>query len=408
MAACFACGALSAPGQSYALGLYFESFVADLGLTRVTVSSVYAWATVAAAALLPFIGRLADRSSSRRYLGLVVAGMGATLFALGTANSIVGLAAGFFCLRLLGQGAIGLGTITAVLRWFHRHRGRAAAMAALGYAFGEFTMPAIITALQGQVGWRGSMLGLGGAYLLLAMLVASVLRDPPGTAPDAGGAAQRSRPAGTGEWMRQPVFWSLVALATIVPTVLTGVALHQLALFRSVAWSAGDVVSALRAYAIANLVATYGAGLLLDRIASKFGVAISMTMLSLALAVPLLGPSIIAGPVVFWSLLGAAAGSATGTHGVLWAEYFGVASIGSIKGVVNATRNAATAAGAVGFAALAGPEGDYRLSLLVAATLGGVGLVGAMLLPRSHRGAVALSVPLTAAVASPAASEAAP
>jgi hypothetical protein len=86
------------------------------------------------------------------------------------------------------------------------------------------------------------------------------------------------------------------------------------------------------------------------------------------------------------ALVGAAAGSATGTQGVIWAESFGVAAIGSIKGVVNATRSAATAAGAVVFAALAGPEGDYRLPLFAAATLAGVGLVGALFLPRSHRG----------------------
>ncbi len=385
MAVCFACGALSAPGQSYALGLYFDAFVTDLGLTRVAVSSVYGWATLTAAALLPLLGRLADRSSSGRYLGLVVAGLGGALFFMGTVGEVVGLAVGLFCLRLLGQGAIGLGTITAVLRLFDRHRGRAVATAALGYAFGEFTMPALITTLQARIGWRESLMALGGIYLACALLVAGLLRAPESSGSGGGATAEKPKSASVSAWIRRPVFWALVALATIVPTVLTGVALHQLALFRFAAWRAEDVVPSLRAYAIANLVATYGAGLLMDRIASKFGIAFSMTMLELAVTLPLVWPSLSVGPVVFWALLGAAAGSASGTHGVLWAEYFGVSSIGSLKGIVNATRNAATAAGAVVFVALAGSEGNYQLPLVAAATLAGLGLAGAVLLPRAHR-----------------------
>lgn len=279
VAACFACGALSAPGQSYALGLYFEAFMNDLGVSRVSVSSVYAGATLAAAALLPVIGRLADRSSSRVFLATVIAGLGMTLFALAFAQSVVGLAVGLFGLRLLGQGSVGLGTITTVTRWFDKHRGRAAAIAALGYAFGEFTMPALIVSLQNGLGWRGSMMALGGASLLASLLLALVLRDP-APRPCAVGAVGPSRATrGVTNAMRQRVFWVLMALATIVPMVLTGVLLHQLAIFRSVAWDPADAVSALQAYAIANLVVTYGTGHLLEQVPSKFGAAFALTAL---------------------------------------------------------------------------------------------------------------------------------
>jgi MFS family permease len=59
------CAALSAPGQSFALALYMDPVARELGTSRVGVAAIYAWATLAAALVLPVAGRIADRTSSR-------------------------------------------------------------------------------------------------------------------------------------------------------------------------------------------------------------------------------------------------------------------------------------------------------------------------------------------------------
>jgi predicted MFS family arabinose efflux permease len=110
--ACLLCAALSAPGQSFALALYMEPIAGELKTSRVDVAAVYAWATLAAAAVLPLAGRVADRSSSRFYLGAVIGLMGLSMLLLSTVSSLSLLAVAFFALRLLGQGAIGLGVLT--------------------------------------------------------------------------------------------------------------------------------------------------------------------------------------------------------------------------------------------------------------------------------------------------------
>jgi MFS family permease len=69
--ACLLCAALSAPGQSFALALYMEPIAAELGASRVDLAGLYAWATLAAALLLPVAGRIADRTSSRVFLSAV-------------------------------------------------------------------------------------------------------------------------------------------------------------------------------------------------------------------------------------------------------------------------------------------------------------------------------------------------
>lgn len=392
--ACFLCAALSAPGQSYALGLYFESFATDFGTDRMAVSSVYAWATVVAAALLPVIGRLADRWPAKVFMGAAIAGIGTALLGLAHADTLVGLALGLFFLRLLGQGAIGLGTITSVLRWFDQHRGRAVAIAALGYGFGEFTMPALITELQSRFGWRGSMLALGAAYFVCALLLSAVLRDAPMRMATAQPSARAPAPdISAHEAIRIPVFWALLGLVAISPMLLTGLLLHQIAIFRDASWDPARVASALQAYAVCNVVATYATGLLLERTPAKFGIPVMLMVLSGAVVVPLLGIEHAAASMAFGALLGAAAGSAAATNGVIWAEYFGVTSIGAIKGIVSAVRNGSTAAGAVGFAALAGPSGEYGLPLASALSIALLGAASALLLPRSNRTHVALDSP---------------
>lgn len=379
VAACFLCGALSAPGQSYALGLYFESFVSDLGVSPVALASVYAWATLAAALLLPWLGGLADRSSSRTFLVSVVAALGITLVVTSLVGSVFGLAAALFALRLLGQGAIGIGTLSAVVRWFRRHRGRAAAIAASGYAFGEFVAPGVIVWLEQLVGWRASLVVLGLTYLLVLTPVLSLLlRDP--DAPSDAPIRVESDPIATKAGWKRPLFWVLVLLATLVPLVLTGVFLNQVGLFRAAGWDTTDVVSTIRAYAVTNLIVTYLTGWLLESTPSKVGLVLAMFALAAALTVPLLGHHSTHASLVYGALLGAAAGATSGTNGVIWADYFGVESIGSVKGFVNAARNGATALGAVIFAA-AGARGAYDVASACALILACVALAAAALLP---------------------------
>lgn len=103
------CALLSSPGQSFVLSLYLEHLIADTGLTRVQLSSLYSGATLLAAAVLPFLGRLADRLTARRYMAGVLVMLGVFLSVLGTASGLVTVAVAFFGLRLLGQGAIEIG-----------------------------------------------------------------------------------------------------------------------------------------------------------------------------------------------------------------------------------------------------------------------------------------------------------
>jgi MFS family permease len=379
VALAFLCSALSSPGQSFAFSLYLEHLIRDVGISRVELSTLYAVMTLSAAACLPLVGRIADRRTGRTFLTAVLVLMGLALVLFASVRNVMMLGAAFFALRLLGQGAIALGTLTEVVRWFRRYRGRALAIVTLGYAVGEMLFPGTIFLLIERVGWRGSALVFAGLYLFVfAPVVAWGLRprteadgpqdgERPVTLIRAGAPAElpAERSFTFRETLRTPAFWGMLACVAVPPMVATAVIFHQVALFASFGWTAALVPPAFMAYAGASVLMTYSTGFLLERIPSRFGVALAMAFTiaafaSLALAIP--GA---VGTLVYGALLGLGAGTIATTNSVVWPDYFGVEALGAVKGVVNAARNGATAIGPPLAALLVTGDGSFAVALLV-------------------------------------------
>lgn len=394
VAIAMACSALSAPGQSYLLSLYLDRLVIDLGLSRVQLSSLYSVATLAAAAALPFAGRLADRVSSRRFLGGVLMLLAVSFLYMATVRTAIALGAALFMLRYLGQGALSLGTLTTTVRWFREYRGRALAFVSLGYAVGEIFFPALILALIRTFGWRGSWVALAGMYGLVLSPGAfwmlrerDPLREPVDGIPKQdesreGGHQDADALDGTGERsvglreaMRLPVFWGVILCVAIPPLIATGVIFHQVGLFASRGWATELVAPAFACYAVGGIVATYTTGLMLERVPSRYAVATALLLLVVALGTPWLPVGSVTGALIYGGLLGMAGGTVAIANAVIWPDYFGIASLGSIRGVVNAVRNGSTAIGPPLVAALVTPAGSYAPAVVV---LGGLALAGAL------------------------------
>jgi len=380
------CSALSSPGQSFALSLYIEHLITDLGISRVGISSIYAAATLSAAATLPLVGAFADRSTARRFMFSVLLGIGLALVLLSQARGVIGVAAALFALRLLGQGAVGLGTLTATVRWFRRYRGRALAIVGLGYALGELVFPGLIVLLTGWFGWRGSLLALAAFYVAVAAPLAHrhlrerTSDDPPmdgSNGDEVHGSGRRSAlpelDFSLGASLRSPTFWAMLVVVSISPMLLTALIFHQVALFDVRGWGAALIPVSFATYAIAGVVVPYGVAILLERIPVRLGVTASLLLIAGAMAWYAWGVGGVLGAVVYGGLLGTTAAVAATTNALIWPEYFGVRALGTLKGVVNAVRNGATALGPVLLAALAVDQ-EISTGLLVLAS---VGLAGA-------------------------------
>lgn len=363
------CAALSSPGQSFALSFYLEPLMAEVELSRLDISALYSAATLAAAFALPFVGARADRTSGGRYLGTVLLLMAGAMLLLSATTTVWMLAAAFFSLRLLGQGAIGIGTLAFTVRWFDRYRGRAFALVALGYAIGEVSFPTGILVLFGLVGWRGSLVVLAGAYaLVFAPIVYRAGRDP---RPE---ELVRERGESSGDAvvmshrlsraLRTPVFYGMTVVQTVSPMLITALIFHQVGLFASLGRDAGSAARSMVGFGVAAVIATYMAGFLVERIAERVAISIALVPLAggllLLAAVPDWGPA----PVAYGAMLGGSAGALKIAGALVWPAYYGPRHVGAIKGAVTTIRNAATAAGPPLAAWLAGPGDQFERVLL--------------------------------------------
>ncbi|HUG40359.1 MAG TPA: MFS transporter [Longimicrobiales bacterium] len=363
------CATLSAPGQSFALSFYLEPIMAEVGISRLAISTLYSIATLAAALVLPFVGARADRTTGGRYLGTVLLLMAGGMLFLAATTTVWMLAVAFFALRLLGQGAIGIGTLTLTVRWFERYRGRAFAMVALGYAIGEVSFPSAILGMFGLVGWRGSLVAFAGAYVVIfAPLVYRLGRDPePRELARERGDAREETPGDShrlGGALKTPVFYGMALVQTVSPLVITALLFHQVGLFRTLDRDAGAAAQAMVGYGIAAVVGTYLAGFLVERVAERIAISIALLPLGAGLvtlwSVPEWGPA----PVVYGALIGGSAGALKIAGALVWPAYYGPRHIGAIKGAVTTIRNAATAAGPPLAALLAGPTDNFEQVLL--------------------------------------------
>jgi len=381
----FLASALSSPGQSFAISLYIDVLIDSLDVSRLEISSLYGAMTLLAAFCLPYVGNLADRTSARGFfVGNLVLLAGAIAF-FATAQNLLMVAIAFFLLRLLGQGAVGLGTLTAIVLWFKRYRGRALAMSGLGYAFGELVFPATIVALFGLVGWRGSLWTFALIYLVVfAPIFALFVRERRDDEPLDGGL--NGMPASTVELpdadftlqsaLRTPVFWGLLGTVAVLPMVVTALVFHQVALFKSTGWGFEMVPLSFTFFALSSVGTMYATGLILERIPSRFGITIAMLVATVSLALPAFFDSAGAS-LVYGMLLGGASGMMASANSLVWPEYFGVRALGAIKGVVNGVRNGATAAGPPLVALLLNSEEDFSAALLILALFCGCSALAA-------------------------------
>ena len=113
----------SGPAQSHTFSVFIGPISDGLGITRTSVATAYALATLIAAFGLPAMGRLVDRHGVRRVLIGVGLCFGLAAIAFGQVTGVVALCLGFGALRFLGQGSLMLTSANLVSQWFSRRRG---------------------------------------------------------------------------------------------------------------------------------------------------------------------------------------------------------------------------------------------------------------------------------------------
>ncbi|MBT8476605.1 MAG: MFS transporter [Alphaproteobacteria bacterium] len=325
-------------GQTFFISVYSAEIRMAFGLSDGQWGAIYAFATMASAGVMVFVGGLTDRFRVR-WIGVVIlAGLAAAALAMSVATEVWALILVVFLLRLMGQGMMGHTAMVGMARWFVATRGRAVSIAGLGVAVGEALLPLAFVALMAVFDWRLLWVAAAMILIVLAPVLWSLLqreRTPASFVQSSSSLGMEGRAWTRGEVARHWLFWMLVPMVLGPAAWNTALFFHQVHLAEGKGWSHLEFVQLFPVYTLAAVSAMLLSGAAVDR----FGNArvASVYFLPGALGFVLLGLAATPGAALFGMvLIGATAGANSTIGTTLWAEYFGTRHLGRIRAMTTA------------------------------------------------------------------------
>jgi len=138
------------------------------------------------------------------------------------------------------------------------------------------------------------------------------------------------------EVLKTPFFYFAVPIALLIPFFSTGLIIHIGSIAAYKGWTMKWMASCFIISAISGRVGSFFMGPLVDRFTAKKLFPFVLIPYAMAMAVAALNTHPFAAPVWFF-LAGASFGCMTVTMSSLWAEAFGIESLGAISSLVGAT-----------------------------------------------------------------------
>jgi MFS family permease len=331
----------SSPGQTFLISLFSGELRADLGLSDGEFAAVYSVATLLSAIAMIWSGALADRVDLKKLSLAIVFGLGLGCGMMSLSDGIVTLLISLFLLRQLGQGLMFIVSSTAMVRYLDEHKGKASALASMGYAVAEAVMPGMLVALLLWVGWRHSW-QIAGVLLILFMVPAILFllrghrkRHDSYLAQIQQSSGDEVRVHRRRQWTRSEVirdryFYLFAPGLMSQPLMFTGFIFHQVHLVESKGWPLIGWAALFSLYAVVSVATKLVSGVLIDRYGAIRMVPLVALPMGIGLIVLAYSDSL-TGAAVFLALTGITVGYQSTTTAPFWSEMYGNQHLGAIK-----------------------------------------------------------------------------
>lgn len=322
-------------GIRHGFGLWLQPVTQEMGWTRQTFSFAIAIQNIAWGVFGIFAGMVADRFGAFRVL---VAG--ALLYALGLAGMALSPTPLMFALSAgVTIGAAQAGTTYAVIYGILGRqipadkRSWAMGVTAAAGSFGQFLMVPVEGQLIAQFGWHQALLVLA-ALVLLIVPLAIALREPGFAGGGTRPVREQTIAQALGEAFRYPSFLLLMAGYFVCGFQVVFIGVHMPSYLRDQGLPPQVASYALALIGLFNVVGTYAAGTLGQRMAKRHILSFIYAARAVAITVFLLVPITPASVYVFAAVMGTLWLSTIPPTNAAIAQIFGIQHLSTLSGFV--------------------------------------------------------------------------
>ena len=330
----------SSPGQTFLISLFSGELRAELGLSDGEFAGIYSLATLLSAVVVIWSGSLVDRFDLKKLSLWIVLGLAVGCGMMSLVSGVLSLLLSLFLLRQMGQGLMFIISSTAIVRYLDEHKGKATALAGMGYAVAEAIMPGMLVALLLWAGWRLSW--QVAAVLLLLCMVPAILyllrnheQRHKHYLAQLGHDSDEVKIYRRRQWTRAEVirdryFYLFAPGLMSQPLMFTGFIFHQVHLVETKGWSLLGWAALFSVYAVVSVITKIVSGLLIDRYGAIRMVPLVALPMGIGLIILAFSTSLV-GAAVFLVLTGITVGYQSTTTAPFWSEMYGNQHLGAIK-----------------------------------------------------------------------------
>ncbi|MDZ7806236.1 MAG: MFS transporter [Gracilimonas sp.] len=321
-------------GQTFLISLFVPFFLTDFNLSNAAFGSIYSVATLASAAILPYLGKWIDVLPIGRYSLYVAFGLLIAALTMAFSWHIGFLFAGILMLRLSGQGLSGHTAETAMARYFTLQRGKALSISSLGYPIGEGILPVGIAALLAFTSWRTTW-GIIAALIALIFIpfILYVLNKTEIEQSNQRIKRTKDNSTDTGSYFKiinDRRFWLIIPAILIPPFWATALFLYQVSIAEQLGWTAAIIASAFIFFAGARIISSLGIGPVIDKLSAAKIFPFYIIPMGIGLMVAFYHPGIWSA-FLYMALVGMTLGFGSTTKSALYAELYGEDMIGTVR-----------------------------------------------------------------------------
>jgi MFS family permease len=380
-------------GLYIVFGVFFDPLLNEFGWTRTMISGAYSLSSILSGVVGIAMGGLTDRFGPRFVVTFCGFCLGLGYLLMSQVHALWQFYLYYGVIIGIGMSGVWIPLVSPIARWYVERRSLMTGIVISGLTVGQLTAPPVISRLIAAYDWRLSYIILGGAVMVIIVVLAQFLRRDPGRAGRSAAGEEGERPnfKSSGkdfnlqEAVRTTQFW-LVAI-----------------IFFCVGWAAFTITVHIVPHAIdlgipaitaANILAINGGigiignfvlgGFVGDRIGNRkafmtgvFIMAASLFWLVFAREIWML--------YLFAMAFGIALGGTGTSESPLIARLFGLSSHGLIYGVAALSWTAGSAAGPIVTGYMFDIIGNYQLAFMVSAVIAVLGLVLLIILRPTKR-----------------------